>query len=66
MSAPQNDEPLMSAKQVAKRLKVHPETVRRATRAKKLTSYKLSKTLTRYRWSDVQKWIDLGYIAGNN
>jgi excisionase family DNA binding protein len=54
----QPEEQFLTRQQVAKRLNVHTETVKRWARVGKLRSYVFSGTLVRHPLSDVLKLID--------
>ena len=51
-----NDE-LLTVEQVAERLQVHPDTVRRYIREKKLTAIRLSNTNLRVRKSELDRFL---------
>jgi excisionase family DNA binding protein len=51
------DDELLTVEQVAERLQVHPDTVRRYIREKKLTAIRLSNTNLRVRKSELDRFL---------
>lgn len=51
------DDELLTIEQVAERLQVHPDTVRRYVREKKLSAIQLSKTNLRVRKSEFDRFL---------
>lgn len=51
------DDDLLTVEQVAERLQVHPDTVRRYIREKKLTAIRLSNTNLRVRKSELDRFL---------
>ena len=50
-------EELLTIEQVAERLQLHPDTIRRYIREKKLTGVRISGTVVRVKQSDLDKFI---------
>lgn len=51
------EDELLTVEQVAERLQVHPDTVRRYIREKKLSAIQLSKTNLRVRKSELDRFL---------
>jgi excisionase family DNA binding protein len=51
-------EDLLTIDEVAAELRLHPDTIRRFIRQKKLTAIRISATSVRVRRTDLQKFID--------
>ncbi|MGH2493726.1 MAG: helix-turn-helix domain-containing protein [Ktedonobacteraceae bacterium] len=54
-------EELLTIEQVAERLQLHPDTIRRYIREKKLPSVRISGTVVRIKQSDLDKFIQKHY-----
>lgn len=52
-----SDDDLLTIEQVAERLQLHPDTVRRYIREKKLTAIRLSNTNMRVRKSELDRFL---------